>query len=40
VRSDDFGQLGQLRGLVWLPDSRRLAIPSQSGVVVVVALPD
>ena len=40
VRSDNFGQLGQLRGLAWLPDSRRLAIASQSGVVVVIALPD
>jgi WD40 repeat protein len=39
VGTDSFGLVGQLRGLAWLPDSRRVAIASQSGVVLVLAVP-
>ena len=39
VGTDGFGLVGQLRGLAWLPDSRRVAIASQSGVVMVLAVP-
>jgi WD40 repeat protein len=39
VPSDALGRLGPLRSLAWLPDSRRIAIAAQSGVVVVVTLP-
>ena len=39
VGNDAFGVLGALRRLVWLPDSRRVAIATQSGVVVVIAVP-
>jgi hypothetical protein len=37
--SDAFGLLGPLRRLAWLPDSRRLAIATQSGAALLVALP-
>jgi len=37
--NDAAGVLGPLRRLAWLPDSRRVAIATQSGVVLVVAVP-
>jgi WD40 repeat protein len=37
--NDAFGVLGPLRRLAWLPDSRRVAIATQSGVVLVIAVP-
>ncbi|HMO46805.1 MAG TPA: TIR domain-containing protein [Rubrivivax sp.] len=37
--SDAFGVLGPLRRLAWLPDSKRVAIATQSGVVLVIAVP-
>ena len=37
--NDAFGVLGPLRRLAWLPDGRRVAIATQSGVVLVLAVP-
>jgi len=37
--NDAFGVLGPLRRLAWLPDGRRVAIATQSGVVLVIAVP-
>ncbi|MDP1648857.1 MAG: WD40 repeat domain-containing protein [Rubrivivax sp.] len=39
VGTDAYGFVGQLRGLAWLPESRRVAIATQSGVVMVLAVP-
>jgi len=39
VSTDSFGLVGQLRGLAWLPESRRVAIATQSGIVMVLAVP-
>jgi len=37
--NDAAGVLGPLRRLAWLPDSRRVAIATQSGVALVIAVP-
>jgi len=39
IGNDAHGVLGPLRRLAWLPDSRRVAIAAQSGVVMVIAVP-
>ena len=39
IGNDAFGVLGPLRRLAWLPDSKRVAIATQSGVAMVIAVP-
>jgi WD40 repeat protein len=38
--NDAHGVLGQLRRLAWLPDARRVAIATQSGTAVIIAVPE
>ena len=38
--NDSHGVLGHLRRLAWLPDSQRVAIATQAGVALVIAVPE